>query len=479
MRLIDTTFRDGQQSNWATRMRTAWMLPVAEAMDEAGFAAIDSIAQVQIDVCVRFLKENPWERLRLLRQRIVKTPLRAWMRGKGFSFTDTQPDDLIELWIERLVANGARNVVAFDGLNDLENLGTIVRKTKALGVKASAAVAYSVSPVHTDELYVRTASGLARMGVDSVLIKDSGALMTPERFRQLVPKMKAVLPGIELEFHGHCSAGLATLLYAEAPELGVDIVHTAIPPLADGVAQPSVFSVVRNLHALGEDPGIDLSKLEEPRAFLIRVAHAEGKPAGEVQDVDLTQLQHQLPGGMLSNFRASLQEAGMLHRLDEVVEECIRIRQELGWPMLITPYAQIVGTQAVMNVMRGDRYGVVPDVLKKYALGYYGKPLAPVDPDVLDKIVQRGSPTIAVVAQPQEPQVLRLRERYPDLTDDDRLLMNMFAGDQVAQMQAAPPIDTHYVPERPYTRVLHHLLRRTDVQYARLQRGDDVVELSA
>ncbi len=476
--IIDTTLRDAQQSLWATRMSTASMLPIAEQMDRAGFQAIDFLAQVQIDVLVRFLKENPWERLRLFKQRVQRTPLRTWMRAKGYSFTDIMPDDLIELWIERLVANGLEDVVAFDGLNDFDNLAPIIRHTKRIGARSVCALTFSVSPVHSDDLYSSIAKRIAdETPVDGFVIKDSGGLLTPDRIRTLVPAIKAMIGDRPLELHTHSPTGLGPLVLLEGIALGVDTIHTAIAPLANGVAHPSIQSMAANLRHLGHEVAVDDSRIQEISEHIKRVAEAEGKPLGQVLEYDSYHYEHQAPGGMITNFKASLAEAGLADRIDEVLDECVQVRKDIGWPMLITPFAQIIGTQALMNVLRGERYAVVPDVLKKYVLGYYGRLLAPVDPNALDKIVSRGSQQIPLTPQPPEPIVPALRKRYPGISDEERLLRHMFAGNQVDQMLAAPPIDEHYSFERPVIKLLRNLLQRQDLRYVCVQQGADKVEL--
>jgi oxaloacetate decarboxylase alpha subunit len=246
--IIDTTLRDAHQCLWATRMTTAHMLPVAERMDRAGFAQIDLAGTIQFDVCVRYLKEDPWERVRLIRERVKNTPLRALVRSKNIVAFDVLPDDIIELWVERLVANGFRVVGAFDGLNDVDNMLTTIRVAKRLGVYTFGALSYSVSPVHTDELYVRTVKDLVKRGkVDAIMLKDAGGLLTVDRIRTLVPAIKKVIGDIPLEIHSHCLTGLAPLVYLEAVKLGADQLHTSIAPLANGPAQPATQTMSRNL----------------------------------------------------------------------------------------------------------------------------------------------------------------------------------------------------------------------------------------
>ncbi len=478
--IVDTTLRDAPQCLWATRMTTAMMLPVAEAMDRAGFDAIDLAGTIQFDVAVRYLKEDPWERVRLLRERIARTPLRALVRSKSLLSFDMVPDDVVALWIERLVANGFRVVGAFDGLNDMDNVLFTAERAKALGVRTFGALAFSHSPVHTDALYVEKARVLVESGVvDAVMLKDAAGLLTPERVRTLVPALKAELGAIPLEVHSHCLTGLAPLVYLEAVKCGAELLHTSVAPLASGPAQPATQQMASALSTVDANLELDDSAIDEISEHFTRVAEAEGKPVGAPLDYDPFHYEHQVPGGMQSNLAFQLEQAGLPDRLDEVLRECSRVRNELGWPIMITPFAQLVGTQAVLNVVQGERYAVVPDEVKKYVLGYYGELPAPVDPDVLDRIVARGSKRIAPEPAPPEPAVDRLRAQYPGESDDDRLLHFMFAGSQVDQMRAAGPTRTEWRPGAAHlVELVAELARRPHLAHVRIEKGPFVLELA-
>jgi oxaloacetate decarboxylase alpha subunit len=478
--IIDTTLRDAHQCLWATRMTTAMMLPVAETMDRCGFAQIDLAGAVQFDVCVRYLHENPWERVRLMRARVRNTPLRALLRSKNLLSFDMLPDDINELWVERLVANGFRVIGAFDGLNDVDNMLLGVSAAKRLGAYTFGALSYSVSPVHTDELYVRTACELvARGGVDAIMLKDAGGLLTPDRVRTLIPALKAAIGEVPLEVHSHCLTGLAPLVYIEAVKLGADQIHSSIAPLANGPAQPATQTMARNLRALGFQVNIDAALIEAVGEHFRRVAEIEGLPLGVPMEYDAFHYEHQIPGGMLSNFKSQLAHAGLAHKFDELLHECARVRRELGWPIMITPFAQLVGTQAVLNVVQNERYRVVPDEVKKYALGYYGRLLAPIELGVLDRIVENGSRRIALEPQALEPAVPGLRRQYPNASDDERLLRFMFAGAQVDAMFAAGPMCTEYRFAAPIIRLLEELARRPKPGRIHVRKGDTVVDLVA
>ena len=475
--IIDTTLRDAPQCLWATRMTAGMMLPVAEKLDRVGFGRMDLAAAIQFDVCVRYLKENPWEKFRLLREKIVRTPLQATVRGRSLVSFDILPDDIIELWVERLVANGFRVVCAMDGLNDVDNLAVSLKLARALGVTTEASLAFSHSPVHTDEHYASAAAEIIRrIGVDAIKIRDAGGLLTPERIRTLVPALKRVMGSTRLALHSHCLTGLAPLVYLEAIKLGVDEVATSIAPLANGPAQPAMQTFARNARALGFAVGVDLAAADEIGEHFRRIAEQEGLPLGVPAEYDEFHFTHQVPGGMLTNLKFQLEQVGLADRFDAVLEECARVRQELGWPIMITPFSQLVGTQAVLNVVQSERYRVVPNEVKKYALGHYGKLLAPVDPNVLDRIIENGSGAISADAPVLEPAVARLRKQYPGQSDDERLLRFMFAGNQVDEMLAAGPLATDYSFKNEAQRLLDRVLETKKMRYVEVAHGDVRIE---
>lgn len=442
-------------------MTTAHMLPVAELMDQIGFQRIEVIAAIQFDVCVRFLKENPWERVRLMHKRIRRTPLSSFLRSKNIVSFDFVPDDIVALWVERLVANGISEIGSFDGLNDVDNMLTALTVARRLGARTVGALSYCLSPVHTDELYVKTAKELVERGdVDAIWLKDAGGLLTVDRIRTLVPAVRRAIGARRFELHSHCLTGVAPLVYLEGVKAGADCVHTSIAPLANGAAQPSIQSMAKNLRTLGYDVDVDDALIDRVGDHFRRIAEQEGKPVGQVLEYDAFHYEHQIPGGMLSNFQVQLSELGLSHKFQELLEECARVRKELGYPIMITPFSQFVGIQAVLNVIHGERYLYVPDEVKKYALGYYGKLLAPVDPNILDRIVRNGSPRIALKPEPLEPGLAKLRQQYPNTDDDERALRSMYAGRQVDEMLAAGPMKLDYVFEKPLVRLVRELAAR-------------------
>ena len=476
--IVDQTLRDAHQCLWASRMSTSVMLSVAERMDRMGLHSIDLAGGVHFDVGVRYLKENPWEKLRLMCQKVTRTPMIGTIRSRGGIGFNVVPNDILLLWIERLIANGMKIFRVFDPLLDLDNNIYQLRHAKQLGAYTIGGLAYGHSPVHTDALYVEKARVLiAQAQVDAIMLKDAGGLLTPDRIRTLVPALKSVMGTIPLELHTHCTTGLGPLVTLEAVRAGVDRVHTSIAPLANGAAQPAMQTIVRNLRSMGYSVPVDDALVDEVGEHLARVAEYEGKPVGMPVEYDAFHFEHQVPGGMVSNFKAQLAQAGLSHKFDQLLEECARVRGELGWPIMITPFSQYVGTLAVLNVVNGERYRVVPDEVKKYALGYNGTLLAPIEPNVLDRIVANGSQSIVLKPPVPEPGVEALRRKYPGISDEERLLRYSYAGTQVDDMFAAGPIKTEYVFEQPLVCLLREIAKRPRLARVYIRKQDVELEL--
>ena len=426
VKFVDTTLRDGHQCLWATRMSTAMMRPIMEPMDRIGFEAIEIMGAVHFDACVRYLKDDPWERIRLFREQ-VRGPLQVITRSRCALGFELQPLDLHRLWVERLLACGVDRLVAFDGLHDLDNLADGLLHAKSLGAYTIGWLIFSESPIHTDALYASKAREfIERAGVDTVMIEDTSGILTPERARTLIPAIKGAIGERPLALHTHNLVGLAQRTCIEAIELGVESLYTCIAPIADGNAPPAVQTTIRNLRHLGHEIDLDDAAIAEVGDWLAQVAERGGFPAGAPNDFDAANFGHQIPGGVLSNLASQLRSAGLGHRLEEVLAECSRVREELGWPIMVTPFSQLVGVQATLNVLEAERYARIPDEVKRYALGYYGTLPAPVEPGVLDRIVENGSPTIALTPPEREPVVDALRKQYPNASDDERLLRHSF-----------------------------------------------------
>ncbi|MBS38122.1 MAG: carboxylase [Thiotrichales bacterium] len=439
LKIYDTTLRDGHQCLWATRMPTSMMLPVIEAFDRAGYGAIELMGNVHFDACVRYLRDDPFERMREVKKRLVNTPMQGFIRSACVLGFDIKPADINRLWVEVLLRNGTDRMLAFDGLHDFDNTAPYLKHAKELGAYTVHWLIFSDSPVHTDEMYVAKAHEIIeRADVDEIIIQDTSGVLTPERAATLVPALKAAVGDRPLGLHSHCLVGLPQRTYLEAAKHGIDGLYTCISPVADGNAPPSVQTTARNLRYAGYELDIDDDAIESISRHLEAGITLLGKPAGRPQDFDLGQFDHQIPGGVMSNLIANLEQAGMADQLLAVLEECGRVRAELGWPIMVTPFSQHVAVQAALNVIHGERYGVVIDEVKLYALGYFGKLLAPVEPNVLDRIIERGSQAIALDPPEPEPGVARLRERYPDLDDEERMLRYSFPEDVIDDLYAHP-----------------------------------------
>ncbi len=479
IQIVDTTLRDGHQCLWATRMSTAMMRPVLDHMDRIGFDALEVIGAVQFDTCVRYLKENPWARLRLFRERLTRTPLQAVIRSKCALSFGLQPDDIAELWVERLIANGMDRIIGFDGLHDIDNLVGFLTHAKKLGATTIGWLIFCESPIHTDALYVAKAREfITRCKVDALMIEDTSGILTPERTRTLVPALKQEIGAMPLGLHTHNLAGLGQRTYIEAVRLGVDHLYTCIAPIADGNAPPAIQTTAHNLRHLGFEVTVDDRLIDEVGRHFEAVAVREDKPLGRPQDFDATIFDHQIPGGVMSNFVSQLRAAGLEDRLEEVLAECHRVREELGWPIQVTPFSQLIEVQATFNVVSGERYARIPDEVKMYALGYYGKPLSPLDADALDRIVENGSKAIAAEPPALEPALPALRRRYPEADDEELMLRHAFPEAVVEAMLAEPPDETDYSrAARPHMSLIEAFARHSGLDQISLQTADLKLDL--
>jgi oxaloacetate decarboxylase alpha subunit len=473
---VDNTLRDGHQSLWATRMKTAHMLPIASLLDEAGFYAVDLMGTVQFDACIRYLREDPWERIRLLRKALPKTPLSGLIRSKSLTSFNIVPDSVIELWIRRCAENGLRRLMIFDALHDWNNLVLSVKTAKAAGIEVVVPLVYSLSPVHTDAFYaLKTQEMMKRLKPDRIMIKDSIGLLTIDRTRTLVPAIKQWIGDLPFEMHSHCTTGLAPLVCLESAGLGVETLHTCFSPLANGPSHPSIENMARNLRRLGYSPQVDERAAEKISAHFRYVAEREGKPIGAPVEYDAFQYIHQVPGGMISNLQFMLAQRKMEHRLEEVLDEISRIREEWGYPVMITPFSQLVGTQAVMNVLLGERYKTTTDEGLRYVLGHYGKTPAPVNPEVLDKMTNLPEAKKFRDWEQPQPTIAELRKELgrPNISDDELLLRVLFPEEHVEATLAAGPIQT-VCPggHKPGLALVQELLQRRDFSSVQFQKGD-------
>jgi oxaloacetate decarboxylase alpha subunit len=479
IKFVDTTIRDGHQSLWAENMTTGMMLPVAEAMDRAGFDAIELISSSHLKKCVRELKEDPWARVKLVSERITRTPLR--LNAGRFSAFDITPRSMYRLFMERMAANGIREARISEEWNELEGWTWKVKVSRDVGINPVPNIIYSVSPKHTDEYFAERTHQAASLKVTRLCLKDPGGLLTPERLQTLVPIMFANASGIPLELHTHCTTGLGPLCCLEAVKLGIKIVNTALPPLADGSSNPSLFNVAKNLRALGYETLIDEEILKPVSDHFTYIAKREGFPIGEPVEYDYSQYQHQVPGGMISNLRFQLRKVGMESKIDQALEETMRVRADLGYPIMVTPLSQFVGSQAAINVIVGERYKEVTDQIIQYALGYWGKEGAELmTPDVKAKIMDRPRAKEWAKWQPPEPTVAEIRKKMnaENCSDEELLLRWNLSVEEIETMRAAGAPKEYLTARQPLVNLLDALAKRSDYRQIVIQKGDMVVSLN-
>jgi len=432
VRITDTTLRDGHQSLWATRMATKDMIPILEKLDSVGYHSLEVWGGATFDVCLRYLDEDPWERLRTIKKYVKRTPLQMLLRGQSLVGYQHYPDDVVAAFIGRAVSNGIDIIRIFDALNDLRNMEFPIKVAKKEGAHVQGAVVYTISPVHTIEHFLDVAQNLEEMGVDSICIKDMAGLLAPPVAYELVKLFKENLK-VPVQLHSHYIGGLALGSYLEAVRAGVDVVDTASCPLAFGASQPPVETVVRALAGTPYDTGLDLELLFEIAEYFDELRRKLGYERGVTRITDMAVFQHQVPGGMISNLVNQLKEQKAAHRINEVLKEIPRVRAELGYPPLVTPTSQIVGTQAVLNVLLGERYKVVPEEVKNYVRGFYGRPPAPLDEEIKRKIIGDEEPITGRPADYLSPRLEEARQEIGDLAESEEDIISYALFPQVAR----------------------------------------------
>ncbi len=386
VKITDTSLRDAHQSLWATRMTTEDMLPILEQIDNIGYHSVEVWGGATFDVCIRYLNEDPWDRLRIVRKHIQKTDLQMLLRGQSIVGYTHYPDDVVEKFIDKAAENGIDIFRVFDALNDIRNLETSMKAIKRTGKHAQACVVYTISPVHTLEHFVNTALSLKEMGADSICIKDMAGLLSPYAAYELVSLLKEKV-GLPVQLHTHYIGGLAIAALLKATEAGVDVIDTATVPMAFGSSQPPVETIVRALQDSQRDTGLKLHDLFEVANHFEIIRKHKGFERGVTRIADMKVFEHQVPGGMISNLFSQLEEQNASHRMEEVLQEIPKVRADMGYPPLVTPTSQIIGIQAVLNVLMGERYKMSPGEVKDYVRGYYGKPPAPINPEIQAKII--------------------------------------------------------------------------------------------
>ena len=473
IKFVDTTIRDGHQSLWAENMTTGMMLPIAERLDNAGFEAIELLSSSHIKKCVRELKEDPWERVRQVAKRVKKTPLRL-IAGRVSTF-EISPRSVYMLFMERMAANGLRQARISSEWNELENWRYKVHGAHEYGMQSIVNLIYSVSPKHTDEYYAERTRLAASLKPWRLCLKDPGGLLTPERTRALIPIMYQNAPGIPLELHTHCTTGLGGLCALEAIKLGVKIINTAIPPLANASSNPSLYNVAQNARALGYETAIDEESLKPVTEHFTIIAQREGFKIGAPVEYDYSQYQHQVPGGMVSNLRHQLKKVGLEDRVDAALEEAARVRAEFGYPIMVTPLSQFVGSQAAINVIAGERYKQVTDQVINYALGIWGEEGArDMEPNVKDKILNRPRAKELAKWTPPEPSLHEVRQKIggPGVSDEELLLRWLLHEEEIAAMRAAGPIREYSTAIHPLVSLIEEMAQRADLSKIHVEKTD-------
>ncbi len=432
VKITDTVLRDAHQSLLATRMRTDDMLPIAEKLDRVGYHSVEMWGGATFDSAMRFLNEDPWERIRKLREKMPNTPFQMLLRGQNIVGYRHYPDDIVEKFVVLARRNGIDIFRIFDALNDVRNMAWAMQVAKREGGHVQAAICYTISPVHDIPSYVKMARELADLGADSICIKDMAGLISPYTAYELVSALKEAVD-LPIQLHTHYTSGMASAAVLKAVEAGVDVVDTAISSLAGLTSQPPTETIVRILQETPRDTGLDLNLLAEIADYFAEARKRYARFESGLTGVDVRVLQFQIPGVMLSNLVAQLREQRAEDRYEEVLAEVPRVRAELGYPPLVTPSSQIVGTQATLNVILGERYKVVPEEVKNYVKGMYGRPPAPIDPEVKKRVLGDEEPIDCRPADLIPPGYGKAREEIGDLARSEEDIISYALFPQVAR----------------------------------------------
>ena len=430
VRVTETVLRDGHQSLIATRMTTEEMLPILGTMDQVGYHAMEVWGGATFDACLRFLNEDPWERLRVIRKNIQHTKLQMLLRGQNLLGYKHYADDVVDEFVKKAIANGIDIIRVFDALNDPRNLMRAIKAVKKEGGHAQAAMSFTLSPAHTNDTFVQLAKEMEQMGADSICIKDMAGLLDPFNTYELVKALKKAIK-IPVELHTHATSGLGSMALLKGIEAGADIIDTAISPFGEGTSQPSTEPMVKTLLGTQWDTGLNMDRLNEVAEYFrpIREKYiASGLLDSKLMGVDINTLKYQVPGGMLSNLVSQLKQSNAMDKFEEVLKEVPRVREDLGYPPLVTPTSQIVGTQAVLNIVSGERYKMVPNEVKQLVKGMYGKTTTPISEEIVKKIIGDEERVTCRPADLIEPELESIKKEVAEYVeqDEDVLTRAMF-----------------------------------------------------
>ncbi|MFR6016067.1 MAG: oxaloacetate decarboxylase subunit alpha [Paraclostridium sordellii] len=446
LKITETALRDGHQSLIATRLTTEEIIPILETMDKVGYHSMEVWGGATFDACIRFLNEDPWERLREIRKRVKNTKLQMLLRGQNLLGYRNYADDLVDKFIKLSIENGIDIIRVFDALNDVRNIDASMKAIKKYGGHCQCAISYTTSDVHTTEYYLELLKTMESMGADSICIKDMAGVLTPYNAYDLVKKMKSISK-LPIELHTHCTSGIADMIYMKAVEAGVDIIDTAISPFSGGTSQPPTESLAVTFSEMERNPGLNMDALLEVAEYFkpIRDKYMEnGTLNPKVLLTEPQTLNYKVPGGMLSNLLSQLKQQNATEKYEDVLKEVPRVRADLGYPPLVTPMSQMVGTQALFNVLTGERYKLVPKEIKDYVKGQYGKAPAPIDEEVKKKIIGDEEVVTLRPADLLEPEFEKIKLEAGGLAkcDEDVITYALFP-------QVAPKfLENKYNPEK-------------------------------
>ena len=466
---VDETMRDGQQSLWGLRMQAGMALPVSPLIDRSGFQIIDLTGGGMLDVLTRYCQENYWEGLDLLVASMPRTPVRAGLRANANVTFGLTPDALMDLWVRRLCAHGVRSFWIYDVLFNIDKMLRLAKVAKEADAQVAGAIMFALSPVHTDEYYADKADQLSgSVDIDSILLYDTAGVLDRQRMETLLPAIVKNARGKPIEFHSNNLLGISAKAYLDAIDFGVTVLHTASRPMANGPSVPSTEIMVKNVMLKGHTHSLNPALFKPVAEHFEAVGKAAGFLVNQYAEYDVFSIAHQIPGGMMGTFKAQLAQHNMMDKLDDVLEETARVRKDLGYPGMATPFSQLVGIQAVLNIVTGKRYGTIPDEVIQYAAGYYGKTVAPLDPSVLDKIMDAPRAKEVLAHPPEQPTVADLKKQYGTEDEDELILRALLPAADIEKMRAAGPVKTTYpllsTPELELVRRLMRVARTPVVE---------------
>ncbi len=475
LEIWETALRDGQQSLWATRMTTPMIAPIAETTTRSGYWCLEVMSGAVYEASYHYNAEDPWERVRLIAETAEKTYVAAIVRSLSVFGWSTLPDEVFPFAMRVLARNGVTLVNVFDGLNDTANMAAALRSAKEIGLHTAGTLIFTESPLHTDQYYVKKTEELLKLGCDSIILEDAASLMTTARLRTLISRLRVQI-GDQARFHfqTHCASGLGPLNTLEAISLGIDVAQTAISPLAHGTSNPPTELIAREAAEVGSDVRVDFDALERIATHFREQAAIHGKPLGQPVTHEPSLARHQVPGGMRSNLENQLSGLGMRDRLPAVLDEISHIREELGWPVMVTPISQFVGVQALFNVIEGERYRTVQADLANYVLGWFGEVPGTIEPNILDRLSEGREPIKGRPGDLVAPVLATLdAEEGPFATDEDRFAALQISPAMRERWKTACRLHpSRSVAGTPLATLLRELTHRPSISHVFLGKGN-------